>query len=314
MTDIRFDGRVAIVTGAGRGLGRSYAQHLARRGAAVVINDLDSAAAASVADEILAGGGRAVSCSGSVADPQVGESLTALALQRFGRIDVVINNAGNQRNDRFERMSEADFDAVLGVHLKGAFHVTQPAYRAMLEQGYGRILFTSSASALFGNHLRANYAAAKAGVIGLMHSLAIEGARKGVLANAILPVAASRLGQTPADAMLPEWSIDDPRNLHGTEQLIAAMDPDFVTPLALHLVGEQCRSTHALWSAVAGRYARVFIGETRGWLAPEGPPPRPEDIAAHLDEIADTSGFSEPLSVKDEMAAVIARRRIFASG
>ena len=318
MNGIDFAGRVAIVTGAGGGLGRDYALGLAARGAAVVVNNIGetpdglgggSASAEAVVAEIRAAGGQAVEHIGSVADPGAGEARVALALERFGRLDILINNAGNQRNNRFELMSEAEFDDVMAVHLKGAFHVSQPAYRVMLEQGYGRLLFTSSASGLFGNYIRANYAAAKAGAVGLMRAIAIEGAGRGVLANAILPVAASRLGRAPVDAMLPEWEGDDPRNLSGMELIGPAMTTPYVTPLALYLCSEQCRASHQLWSAVAGRYARVFIGATRGWLAPAGAPPSVEDIAAHLGEIVDSEGFDEPMSVTQELAAVIAAYR-----
>ncbi len=311
---IEFNGRVAIVTGAGNGLGRDYALQLAARGAAVVVNDFGGTTAGTqggrepadaVVAQIVAAGGRAVANYASVASRTAGEELVDLALVRFGRVDIVVNNAGNQRNNRFELMTDAEFDAVLDVHLKGAFYLSQPAYKVMMQQGYGRFVFTSSASGLFGNYIRANYAAAKAGLVGLMHTVAIEGERYGIAANALLPLAASRLGQAPADALWPEWEAQDPRSNPEMALVAGALTPDYVTPLLLYLCSESCQSTHALWSAVAGRYARVFIGVTKGWLAPVGRPGTPEEIAAHVPEIDDREGFFEPLSVAEELRLVL---------
>jgi len=315
MTGIDITGRVAVVTGAGNGLGRDYALELARRGARVVVNDLGGSTEGiggshTSADEVVAQiadrGGRAVANYDSVGTRAGAEAVIETAMDAFSRVDIVINNAGNQRNNRFENMTDEEFDAVIDVNLKGAFYVSRAAYRIMMKQGYGRFVFTSSASGVFGNYIRTNYAAAKAGVLGIMHSVALEGERHGILANALLPCAASRLGQTPADSMYPEWEATDPRNKPGIELVGARILPEYVTPLAVYLASEQCQSTHAIWSALGGRYARVFVGATRGWLGPEDRPATPEEIADHLAEIEDRRHFDEPHTVSDEFDQVIA--------
>ena len=314
MSDIDFTGRVAIVTGAGNGLGRDYAMQLAARGAAVVVNDLggtttgtgqDKSAADAVVQMIVAAGGRAVANYDSVGTRAGGDTIVATAMDHFGRVDIVINNAGNQRNGRIEQITDEDFAAVLDVHLKGAFYVSQTAYKHMLDQKYGRIIFTSSASGILGNYIRANYAAAKAGLIGLMHSFSLEGARAGILANALLPTAASRLGRAPADAILPEWQAAQPEKVKGMELIGARISVEYVTPLVLYLASERCRSTQAMWSATGGRYARAFIGMTRGWVGPADRPSTPEEIAAHVAEIEDPTGFTEPHSVAEELEDVV---------
>src|SRR5688572_27426484 len=182
-----FDGRVAIVTGAGRGLGRAYALELARQGASVVVNDIGGAGA--VVDEIVAAGGRAVASGDSVSTPEGGQAIVDRALDAFGAVDAVLNNAGIVRDRSFAKLERPDLEAVLDVHLRGAFHVSQPAFRAMKERGYGRLLFITSGSGLFGNFGQANYAAAKMGLVGLTRTVAIEGARYGIAANAIAPLA-----------------------------------------------------------------------------------------------------------------------------
>ena len=206
MSDIDYSGKVAIVTGAGNGLGRDYALALAARGAAVVVNNRSHGdtsephSADLVVDQIRAAGGIAIANYEAVGTPAAARSLVTTALDNFAGIDIVINNAGNQANNRFEDLSEEDFEDVIEVHLNGAFHLSQLAYRIMMKQRYGRLLFTSSAASLFGLYLRANYAAAKAGLIGLMHSVALEGERYGILANALLPLAtgtSGRLGKAP---------------------------------------------------------------------------------------------------------------------
>jgi len=313
VSKIDFTGRVAIVTGAGGGLGRDYALQLAARGAAVVVNDLggattgagrDTGPADSVARAILESGGRAVANYDSVATRAGAEAIIAAAMERFGRIDILVNNAGNQRNGRIEQLSDEDFDAVLAVHLTGAFYVSQSAYKQMIRQRYGRLIFTSSASGLFGNYIRANYAAAKAGLIGLMHSFALEGAYADVCANALLPTAASRLGQAPAEAIRPEWQAFQPQNVAGIERIGAKIRAEYVTPLVLYLASERCTSTHGIWSATGGRYARAFVGVTRGWLGPPDRPATAEEIEAHLAQIEDRAGFTEPHTVAAELADV----------
>ena len=313
--DIDFSGRVAIVTGAGGGLGKVYATQLAARGATVVVNDLgggtegtggSSAPADAVVSQIRNAGGIAIAHCESVASRHGGESLVAAAMDHFGRVDVVINNAGNQRNNRFELMTDEEFDSVLNVHLKGAFYVSQPAYRYMAQQHYGRFLFTSSSSAMLGHYIRTNYSSAKAGLVGMMHSVALEGARHGILANALLPVAASRLGKAPPGMLYPEWEAEQSvSGKPGFDLIGPSVVPEYVAPLALYLCSERCTSTRAMWSAVGRRYARVFVGVTKGWLAPAEQPATPEEISEHLAQIEDRGGFDEPLSGMDEFNAVI---------
>ena len=202
MPQLRFDDRVAIVTGAGRGLGREYAQLLASRGAKVVVNDsggslggdgVDTVPAERVVGEITAAGGQAVACTASVATREGGDAIIRTALEHYGGIDILIHNAGNVRRGSLKEMSYEDFDAVLDVHLRGAFNVVRSAFPLMCEAGYGRIVLTSSIGGLYGNHGVANYAAAKAGVIGLSNVVALEGAADGVMCNVIVPAAVTRM-------------------------------------------------------------------------------------------------------------------------
>jgi len=306
---ISFEGQVVIVTGAGNGLGRSYAQELGRRGASVVVNDLGGDArgkgASRIADEVVelvrSAGGQAVASYDSVATRAGGEAIVKIALDTFGRVDALINNAGILRDALFENLRDEDIDAVLNTHLKGAFHVSQSAYRAMQASGYGRILFTSSASGMFGFPTQANYGAAKAGLVGLMNVVAIEGERHGILANALLPRGTSRLdhaagGGFDVSALIPT----------GAELVADAFDPSFVTPLALYLVSRKCQSTHGIYSAFAGRFAKCFVGLGRGWWK-EGTPASVEEVANHWAQVEDRSRYTEPLSVFDEFRSEIER-------
>jgi NAD(P)-dependent dehydrogenase (short-subunit alcohol dehydrogenase family) len=292
--DIDFDGRVAIVTGAGGGLGRTYALDLAARGAAVVVNDLggsvdgkggDDSAAQKVVDEITAQGGQAVPNYDSVSTPEGGENVVKTAVDAFGRVDVVINNAGILRDKSFLKLEWSDLDAVLDVHLKGAFYVSQPAFRVMKENGYGRFVFTAS-NATFGNFGQTNYSAAKMGLVGLSNTIAVEGARAGILSNVIMPVAKTRM----------------------TEELLGDfadyLAPEFVTPMVAYLSSEACTTTHGAYSAAGGRYARVFWALGQGWFAGQDAQPTAEDIAAHLDQIEKQDGYIVPGSTTDEILAL----------
>lgn len=292
MSDVVFDNRTAVVTGAGRGLGRGYALELARRGARVVVNDPGGAvdgggesarAADEVAAEIRAAGGEAVASYDSVAEPEGGENIVRTALEAFGTVDAVINNAGILRDKSFANLEAGDAHAVLDVHLRGAFHVTGPAFRVMKERGYGRIVFTSSASGLFGNFGQANYGAAKMGLVGLMNVTAVEGAKYGIMANAIAPVAATRMTE----------------NLLGP--LREHVSPDCVTPMAVFLASEQCEFTHQIWTAGGGRFGRVFLGVNQGWFAGPGAVPSAEQVRDHLEEIRDIGSYIVPDSSADEL-------------
>jgi NAD(P)-dependent dehydrogenase (short-subunit alcohol dehydrogenase family) len=292
---ITFDEQVVIVTGAGNGLGRAYALELARRGARVVVNDLGAAtdgtgsgsAAESVVAEILAAGGEAVADTQSVATAEGGETIVQNTLDAYGRVDIVINNAGILRDSSFAKLQATDLDAVLDVHLRGAFFVTQPAFRVMREQHYGRLLFTTSAAGLFGNFGQANYGAAKMGIVGLSNVLAIEGDRYGIKSNVIAPAARTRMTQ---DVL---GSIAD------------SMDPDLIVPLALYLVSRECDLTHEIYSAIGGRYARVFVGLTRGWFSAAGSHPTVEDIAERIDVIRDEDGYAVPSNASAELEAFV---------
>jgi NAD(P)-dependent dehydrogenase (short-subunit alcohol dehydrogenase family) len=292
MSEISFDGRVAIVTGSGGGLGRTYALDLAARGAQVVVNDLggtvngvggDDSAAQKVVDEITAAGGTAVANHDSVSTPEGGENIVKTAVDSFGKVDIVINNAGILRDKTFAKLEWPDLDAVLDVHLKGAFYVSQPAFKVMKENGYGRFVFTASNAGVFGNFGQTNYGAAKMGLVGLSNVLAVEGARAGINSNVIMPVALTRM----------------------TEQILGPMadqlDPSLVTPMVTYLSSENCTFSHEVFSATAGRYARVFVGLAPGWYAGKGAKPTAEDISEHIEEIEKQDGYIVPMSVADEL-------------
>lgn len=273
MAELRFDGRVAVVTGAGRGLGRAYALLLASRGAKVVVNDTggaltgagtDAGPAQQVAGEIAAAGGDAVASIESVATPEGGQAIIAAALDRYGRIDILIHNAGNVRRASLKEMSYQDFDAVIDVHLRGAFHVVRPAFPLMCDAHYGRIVLTSSIGGLYGNHGVANYAAAKAGLVGLSNVVALEGAADGVLCNVIVPSAVTRM----ADGL--DISAYPP------------MGTDLVAPVVGLLAHETCPVTGEMLIAIAGRVARAVVAETPGVHRPAW---SIENVAEQIDAI-----------------------------
>ncbi|HJS71301.1 MAG TPA: SDR family oxidoreductase [Acidimicrobiia bacterium] len=289
---ITFDGRVAIVTGAGGGLGETYVLELARRGARVVVNDLGGAvdgtgASASAADRVVAtikeAGGEAVANYDSVSTPEGGAALVDQAIEAFGGIDIVVNNAGILRDKSFANMELSEVEAVLDVHLLGAFHVSMPAFKVMKEKGYGRFVFTSSNSGLFGNFGQANYGAAKAGLAGLSHVLAIEGAKYDIKSNAIAPIAKTRMTK---DLLGPFADM---------------VRPEQVTPMVVYLCSEANQHTHEIFTAGGGRYARIALVTNNGWLASQDEVPSVEDIADHLDEIRSLDEFVIPESSNDEI-------------
>ncbi len=296
MSEIRFDGRVAIITGAGSGLGRCHALEFARRGAQVVVNDLGgamdgtgsgSAAADIVVKEIEEAGGTAVANYDSVSTREGGESIVKTALDNFDRLDVLVNNAGILRDRSFAKMSQEEMDGVLDVHLRGAFFVSQPAFRAMKQSSYGRIIFTASAAGVFGNFGQANYGAAKMGLVGLSNVLAQEGAKANITSNVIAPIALTRMTEGIMDG------------------LGLKLDPEYVTAMVCYLASEQCELSHEIFSVGAGRYARVFVGLCEGWSDAEAESLSADDVAAHIDQIRDPEGYVIPGSAADEMVAAM---------
>jgi NAD(P)-dependent dehydrogenase (short-subunit alcohol dehydrogenase family) len=303
---IDFTGQVAIVTGGGRGLGRLYALELARRGAAVVVNDLggtmhgagaDPSVAIRVVEEIERAGGVAVASQDSVASPEGGEAIVRAAIDRFHRLDAVVSNAGIFNSVPFGELSPADWRRMLGVHLDGGFHVCQPAFRAMKAQGYGRFVLNASSAGMFGQPLEAHYAAAKAGLLGLSNVIAIEGAQHGILANTVLPFGYSR--------MVTE-TVQDPTYLEKSG-FLKAIQPGLVVPIVVFLASRACAFSHRNYSACAGRFARVFVGLGEGWLAEPGSAPTAEEIAAHLEEVSATEPFTIPTSIVDEVLGICER-------
>jgi NAD(P)-dependent dehydrogenase (short-subunit alcohol dehydrogenase family) len=303
---IDFTGQVAIVTGAGRGLGRLYAIELARRGAAVVVNDLGGSmhgdgADASIADAVVAeierAGGVAAASHDSVDSPEGGEAIVRTAIDRFGRLDAVVSNAGIFNSAAFEDLSPADWRRMLSVHLDGGFYLSQPAYREMKAAGYGRFVFISSSGGMFGQPMEAHYAAAKAGLVGLANVIAIEGAQHGILANTVLPFGFSR--------MVTE-TVGDPKALEETG-FLKIIQPELVVPIVAFLASRACEFTHQNYSACAGRFARVFVGLGEGWLAEPDSNPTADDVAAHLAEVSATEPFTVPGSIFEEVFAVCER-------
>ena len=303
---IDFTGQVAVVTGGGRGLGRLYALELARRGAAVVVNDLggsmrgdgaDAVVADEVVAEIRACGGSAVASYDSVATPEGGAAIVQTAVGAFGRVDVVISNAGVFNTVPFEEMALRDWRRMIDVHVHGSFHVAQPAYRVMKEQGYGRFVFIATGG-LFGQPHSAHYAAAKCGIFGLSNVIAIEGAAHGIASNCVLPFGHSRMvTETMGDAT---EMVADHAAGRAEESFLTAIRPELVVPIAVYLVSCWCTSTHEAYSACAGRYARVFVGLAEGWVA-DSHEPTADDIAAHLATVSATQPFTVPTSIFDEV-------------
>ena len=303
---IDFTGQVAIVTGAGRGLGRLYAIELARRGAAVVVNDLggsmhgdgaDTSVADAVVEEIERAGGVAAASHDSVDSPEGGEAIVRTAIDRFGRLDAVVSNAGIFNSVAFEDLSPDDWRRMLSVHLDGGFYLSQPAYREMKAAGYGRFVFISSSGGMFGQPMEAHYAAAKAGLVGLANVIAIEGAQHGILANTVLPFGFSR--------MVTE-TVGDPKALEETG-FLKMIQPELVVPIVAFLASRACEFTHQNYSACAGRFARVFVGLGEGWLAEPDSNPTADDVAAHLSEVSATEPFTVPGSIFEEVFAVCER-------
>lgn len=277
--DIRFDGRVAIVTGAGGGLGRCYALELARRGAKVVVNDLGGALdgtsgspskAQAVVDEIKAAGGEAVANHDSVNDRASAQLMVDEAVKRFGSVDILVNNAGILRDKTIAKMELDDFEEVMDVHLMGSVYVTKAAFPLMKERGYGRVVLTTSSSGLYGNFGQSNYGAAKMGLVGFMNTLKLEGAKYGIKVNAVAPTAATRM----TDGLWPP----------GVDKALA---PEFVVPAVIYLCSDDCPSGHII-EAGGTYFARVAIVEARGAVL--GPQVTAEDVAARYDEIADLRG------------------------
>jgi NAD(P)-dependent dehydrogenase (short-subunit alcohol dehydrogenase family) len=294
MADLGFDGKVAIITGAGGGLGRQHALLLASRGAQVVVNDLGGSVsgdggsegpAQTTAKEIESLGGVAVPDTHSVSTVEGGEAIVQTALDNFGRIDIVINNAGILRDKSFQNMTPDLLDPVLDVHLKGAFYVTRPAWVKMREQGYGRVLNTSSNAGILGNFGQTNYGSAKMGLVGFTHVLAQEGAKYNIKANAIAPVARTRMTEDILGAQFAE-----------------RLDPALVSPIAAWLVHEDCPVTGEIYSAAGGRIARFFVGLTPGYFNPKL---TLEDVRDNFDQIRNEDGYIVPKGIQGEFAQLL---------
>jgi NAD(P)-dependent dehydrogenase (short-subunit alcohol dehydrogenase family) len=278
---IRFDGQVAVVTGAGNGLGRAYALALAARGAKVVVNDLggsvagaggSSTAADAVVAEIKAAGGEAVANYASVSDKAGAKSIIDTAVSTFGTVDIVINNAGILRDKSFAKMELADFELVVGVHLLGAAYVTHAAWPLLREKGYGRVLMTTSSAGLYGNFGQANYAAAKLGLVGLAKSLALEGGKAGIKVNAIAPVAVTRL----SEGVMPPGAAEK-------------LSPEAVTPAVLYLASKECAVTGQVIVAGAGHFYRSETVESVGTVL-GADALTPEAFADALPKVTDLTG------------------------
>jgi NAD(P)-dependent dehydrogenase (short-subunit alcohol dehydrogenase family) len=276
MPELRFDGRVAVITGAGRGLGRAYALLLASKGARVVVNDpggslkgdgVDVGPAEEVVQEIQAGRGEAVACTESVATPEGGRAIIQAALDHYGRIDILIHNAGNVRPASLSEITYEDFESVVDVHLRGAFHVVRPAFPLMCKANYGRIVLTSSIGGVYGNQQQVNYAVSKSGLIGLSNVAALEGATAGVKSNIIIPAAVTRMAEGIDVSAYPP------------------MGPELVAPTVGWLAHESCSITGEMLVAIAGRVARAYIAETPGVYRPSW---TIEQVAEQIDAIRNT--------------------------
>lgn len=309
MSTVTFNDRVVIVTGGGRGLGAAYSRELARRGAAVVVadngcdldgNGHDPAPAHDVVATIVADGGRAVASTEDLSTAKGGQIAVDVAEREYGRLDAIIANAGNVFNAPIEHWPTERFESLLRHHLVAAFNVVRPGFAVMKRTGYGRIVLVSSAAGIFGQHGMIGYSTAKTGMIGLMNILSLEGAESGITANAIMPMARTRM----ADAVTGVGA-EDPDG----SAFLDTMRQDQVAPVVAYLASEECAVTQTVFSAFMGRIAAVQIGETRGWTAP-GANFTADDVAAHLPEILDTTGLLVPRTLYDEMGYVMSPEQL----
>ena len=296
MSDVRFDDRVAIVTGAGGGLGRSHALLLASRGAKVVVNDLgggrdgegnpSSEMANKVVEEIKAAGGEAIADAHGVDTAEGGEAMVKAALDAWGKVDIVIANAGILRDRAFHNLTEEDWDKIFAVHVKGSFNVIQPAFRVMRQNNYGRIIVTTSNAGLYGNFGQANYSSAKTAVLGFASTLELEGAKYNVKANVIAPVAASRLTE---DVMPP--------------QVLERLKPELVSPVVAYLVSEECNVSGNIFTAGGGYVGRAAIVESKGAIFPDI---SIEAVRDSFAKITDMTGAEEFTNAFDEVSKRLA--------
>jgi NAD(P)-dependent dehydrogenase (short-subunit alcohol dehydrogenase family) len=291
VTEIRFDGRIAIVTGAGGGLGRAHALLLASRGAKVVVNDLggsrdgtgtpSSEMANKVVEEIKAAGGEAIADAHGVDTAQGGEAIVKTALDAYGKVDIVIANAGILRDRAFHNLTEEDWDKIFAVHVKGSFNVVQPAFRVMRQNSYGRIVVTTSNAGLYGNFGQANYSSAKTALLGFASTLELEGAKYNIKANVIAPVAASRLTE---DVMPPP--------------VLERLKPELVSPVVAYLCSEECDASGNIFTAGGGYVGRAAIVESKGAVLPGL---TIEDVRDNITRISDMTGAEEFTNAFDEV-------------
>jgi NAD(P)-dependent dehydrogenase (short-subunit alcohol dehydrogenase family) len=303
---IDFSGQVAVITGAGRGLGRLYALEFAKRGASVVVNDLggssrgegaDASVAGQVVKEIEAAGGKAISSHDDIGTPEGGQAVVQTALDKYGRVDVVVNNAGIYAMTPFEDITAEAWRQMINVHVHGSFYVSQTAYRAMQKQGYGRFVFISSSAGMFGQLGNSHYGTAKTALFGLSNVIALEGAQYGIQSNSVLPTGFSRMVTdtvgTDSDPLLNPF--------------FKAIRPELITPLVVFLASRECKLTHQNFTSCAGRYARVFMGMGEGWFAPPGTTPTADDIAVNVAAITATDPYIVPGGLFDEIADTCSR-------
>lgn len=299
MEQVRFDGQVAVITGAGGGLGRAYALLLAERGAKVIVNDLggtldgegtDTTPAQAVVDDITASGGEAIANYNSVAEWDSANKIIKAAIDNFGRIDILINNAGILRDKSFLKMELDDYHKVMSVHLDGTFYCTKAAFAHMKEQGYGRIVSTASAAGLYGNFGQVNYGAAKMGIAGMMNCLAQEGARYNVKANTVVPTAGTRLTFT----VLPE-------------DVIGKVKPEYVAPVVAWLCSDQCDQNGTIISAGGGYFSRAAIVEAPGVVFDPDQDISVEMVVDNLDQIMNLDGAEEHGSAIEHAGSIMSK-------
>jgi NAD(P)-dependent dehydrogenase (short-subunit alcohol dehydrogenase family) len=311
--ELRYDEQVAVISGAGGGLGKEYALLLASRGARLVVNDIGgsvtgdgskSETADAVAEEIRQRGGQAVADSHSVTTPEGGQAIIDTALRTWGRVDIVINNAGIVCDAPFDDMTADRLDPLLDVHLKGAFHLTRPVWKVMREQRYGRVLNTCSAAGILGAERMSNYGSAKTGLIGFTRVLAAEGADRNIKVNAIAPIGYTRM---LAHSLDTEGRQDDAADQALLDELVGQylqkLDPALVAPVAAFLTHRHCPVSGEIYTVGAGHVARFFIGRTRGYYSPAL---SVEEVRDHLGEIRDEDGYTVPRGPADEMTELFA--------